>query len=112
MRSGVLLIVVTMFAALGVYYLLELAAGALFRRGKLKNAVVLLAVGSTEEMWSNVLNVRSRLPESSVIVLCEKEMDLVRLEPGLKGVVFASPDTVGDTVCAQLAIFPRKKQDA
>ena len=48
MRSGVLLIVVTMFAALGVYYLLELAAGALFRRGKLKNAVVLLAVNLLE----------------------------------------------------------------
>ena len=43
-RSGLFLIVVTMFAALGVYYLLELAASALFRRGKLKNAVVLLAV--------------------------------------------------------------------
>lgn len=111
MRSGIVLIVVTTFAALGVYYLLELAAGALFRRGKLKNAVVLLAAGSTEEMWSNVLNVRARLPESSVIVLCEKEMDLVRLEPGMKGVVFASPDTVGETVCSQLSVFPPEQKE-
>lgn len=111
MRSGIVLIVVTMFAALGVYYLLELAAGALFRQGKLKNAVVLLAAGSTEEMWSNVLNVRTRLPESSVIVLCEKQMDLARLEPGMKGVVFASPETVGETVCSQLAVFSQKKED-
>ena len=77
----------------------------------LKNAVVLLAAGSTEEMWSNVLNVRTRLPESSVIVLCEKQMDLARLEPGMKGVVFASPETVGETVCSQLAVFPQKKED-
>ena len=111
MRSGLFLIVVTLFAALGVYYLLELAASALFRRGKLKNAVVLLAVGSTEEMWNNVLHVRARLPESGVIVLCEKELDVARLEPGLKGVVFASPDTVGDTVCNQLAVFPTKRTD-
>ena len=111
MRSGLFLIVVTMFAALGVYYLLELAASALFRRGKLKNAVVLLAVGSTEEMWNNVLHVRARLPESGVIVFCEKELDVARLEPGLKGVVFASPDTVGDTVCSQLAVFPTKRTD-
>ena len=46
-----------------------------------------------------------------MIVLCEKELDVARLEPGLKGVVFASPDTVGDTVCSQLAVFPTKRTD-
>ena len=42
MLSGILLILVTMLAVLGAYYLTELASQADAKRKTLKNAVVLL----------------------------------------------------------------------
>ena len=104
MLSGIMLIVVTMFAVLGAYYVSEMLTRCLLRRRKLQNAVVLLAAHSPEEMWNGVLDVRAKLPESAVVVLCAQELELHRLEPSMKGVVFATPDTLGEVVCAQLAM--------
>ena len=52
MLSGILLILVTMLAVLGAYYLTELASQASAKRKTLKNAVVLLCVQDAEQMLS------------------------------------------------------------
>lgn len=102
MLSGVLLIVVTMFAVLGAYYLSDVLAGCARRRSRLCGAVVLLAADGAAQVWNGVLDVRARMPDAPVVVLCREPVDAQRLEPSMKGVVFATPETLGETVCAQL----------
>ena len=72
MLSGILLILVTMLAVLGAYYLTELASQASAKRKTLKNAVVLLCAQDAEQMWAAVLDARAKLPDAALVVLSPK----------------------------------------
>ena len=95
MLSGILLILVTMLAVLGAYYLTELASQAGAKRKTLKNAVVLLCAQDAEQMWAAVLDARAKLPDAALVVLSPKAAEAQPLEPSMRGVTFASPGTVG-----------------
>lgn len=98
MLSGVALIIVMMFAVLGVYFLSDVLTG-LWCRERPENAVVLLAADTPEEMWDGVLNVRCRFPTSEIIVLHSRGgIGAPRLAASMKGVRFATPEDVGDVV--------------
>ena len=101
MLSGILLILVTMLAVLGAYYLTELASQAGAKRKTLKNAVVLLCAQDAEQMWAAVLDARAKLPDAALVVLSPEAQPL---EPSMRGVTFASPGTVGAEVCRLLAV--------
>ncbi len=101
MLSGVMLIVVTMFAVLGAYYLSDLLTGHLLRRKRARPLVVVEAE-SGEQLWSGVLDVRAVLPDAPVVVLCEQREALPPPGAGLRGVAFATPETLGRVVQAQL----------
>lgn len=104
MLSGILLILVTMLAVLGAYYLTELASQASAKRKTLKNAVVLLCAQDAEQMWAAVLDARAKLPDAALVVLSPKAAGAQPLEPSMRGVTFASPTTVGAEVCRLLAV--------
>ena len=72
MLSGILLILVTMLAVLGAYYLTELASQASAKRKTLKNAVVLLCAQDAEQMWAAVLDARAKLPDAALVVRSPK----------------------------------------
>lgn len=109
MLSGIMLIIVTMFAMLGAYYVSDLLTNFFIKKAKLKNAVVLLAAQSSEEMWNGVLNVRTKMPESVVVVLCAETLECQRLEPSMKGVLFATPQSIGEVICKAFAIKQENK---
>ena len=100
MLSGILLILVTMLAVLGAYYLTQASA----KRKTLKNAVVLLCAQDAEQMWAAVLDARAKLPDAALVVLSPKAAGAQPLEPSMRGVTFASPATVGAEVCRLLAV--------
>ena len=77
MLSGVMLIIVTMFAVLGAYYLSDLLTNCLFRRRKAAEALV---------------------------VLCPQEDAFTPPGAGMRGVAFATPDTLAQVVQAQLKV--------
>lgn len=104
MLSGVMLVVVTTFAVLGAYYLTELLAQGLARHRKMPGAVVVLAPSKGGDVWGDVLDLRDRLPDAHVVVVTAGACNLQGLEPSMKGVVFATADTVGPAVCEQLRI--------
>lgn len=103
MISVLMLIIVTVFAVLGAYYLSDLFTASVFRPKHVQRVAVLLGTDHMEDMWNGVLDLRSRMPHTKIIVLCPEETPTCqRLEPSLRDVVFATPDTVGDVVCEQL----------
>ena len=73
MLSGVMLIIVTMFAVLGAYHLSDLLTNCLFRRRKAAEALVVLRADTSEQMWAGVLDARAALPDTAVVVLCPQE---------------------------------------
>jgi len=102
MLDGVMLILVTMFAVLGAYYLSEVLAEALLRDKDARAVAVVAAGDDPAKLWSSVLDVRVRLPRSTVIVVSDRP-ELCTLEPGLQDVLFTAPDALGAAVCAALA---------
>lgn len=103
MMSVVMLIVVTIFAVLGAYYLSDLFTASVFKPKHVQRVAVLLGTDHMEDMWNNVLDLRARMPHTHIIVLCPEETATCqRLEPSLRDVVFATPETVGAVVCEQL----------
>ena len=105
MLSGVMLIIVTMFAVLGEYYLSDVLTRSLFHTRQIRNAVVLVATDSPEQMWAGVLDTRAKLPESEIILLCANANTIQpELEPSMQSVTFATPDTIGDAVCRCLGM--------
>ena len=102
MLSGVMLIIVTMFAVLGAYYLSDLLTNCLFRRRKAAEALVVLRADTSEQMWAGVLDARAALPDTAVVVLCPQEDAFTPPGAGMRGVAFATPDTLAQVVQAQL----------
>lgn len=94
MLSGVMLIIVTMFAVLGAYYLSDLLTNCLFRRRKAAEALVVLRADTSEQMWAGVLDARAALPDTAVVVLCPQEDAFTPPGAGMRGVAFATPDTL------------------
>ena len=104
MWNGVMLIVVTMFAVLGAYYLSDLLMQGCARRRKVQDSVVLLAADTPESMWSGVLEIRGKMPEMPVMILCPPGAEMQRLEPGMKGVQFVTRETMSDVLCRALHV--------
>ena len=105
MLSGIMLIFVTMFAVIGAYYLSDLLTAFLFRSKRQANVAVLMAGDRMEDVWNGVLDLRARLPQSTVVVLCKSlPADTQHLEPSMQNVLFATPETVGEVVCQQLVV--------
>ncbi|MEF9865348.1 MAG: hypothetical protein RR576_11235 [Oscillospiraceae bacterium] len=103
MLSGVMLIVITMFAVLGAYFLSDVLTSCIFKSGKIPKAIVLLSTGKLDEMWNGITDIRQKNPECDIIVLCSGAMDeKERLEPSMRGVSFATKETIGTTLCARL----------
>lgn len=86
MKSGVILIVITMFAVLGAYYLSDLVAQWFAGRKRLRQAVVVVTGESPEEIWENVMAVRGRMPELSVLAVYEQNQSACLREPGMKNI--------------------------
>lgn len=103
MLSGVMLIVVTMFAVLGAYYLSDLLTRCLLRRKGTRGALAVLRAETGEQMWSGVLDLRALLPDLPVVVLCAEGETPVPPGADLRGVALATPDTLADVIEAQLA---------
>ena len=104
MLSGVALIVVMMFDVLGVYFLSD-ALAHLWCAERTDHAIVLLAVDSPEELWSRVLDIRSRMPAAEIVVMHHNEgLASMRLEASMEGVRFATAENVGDVICRCLAL--------
>lgn len=109
MLSGIMLIIVTMFAVLGAYYLSDLLTGCLFKSNAKNRVAVLLATERVEDVWNGVLDLRARIPQSTIVILCQTLPDeSQRLEPSMQGVLFATADTLADVVCRQLAVEKAK----
>ena len=89
MLSGVMLIIVTMFAVLGAYYLSDLLTNCLFRRRKAAEALVVLRADTSEQMWAGVLDARAALPDTAVVVLCPQEDAFTPPGAGMRGVAYA-----------------------
>ena len=85
MLSGVMLIIVTMFAVLGAYYLSDLLTNCLFRRRKAAEALVVLRADTSEQMWAGVLDARAALPDTAVVVLCPQEDAFTPPGAGMRG---------------------------
>ena len=102
MLSGVMLIVVTMFAVLGAYYLSDVLTGCLFRRKKAGEALVVLRAETGDRMWAGVLDVRAALPDIPVVVLCAEGETLSPPGAGVRGVALATPETLAEVIAAQL----------
>ena len=102
MLSGILLILVTMLAVLGAYYLTELASQAGAKRKTLKNAVVLLCAQDARADVGRRAGCARQLPDAALVVLSPKAAEAQPLEPSMRGVTFASPGTVGAEVCRLL----------
>ena len=98
MLSGVMLIIVTMFAVLGAYYLSDLLTNCL------AEALVVLRADTSEQMWAGVLDARAALPDTAVVVLCPQEDAFTPPGAGMRGVAFATPDTLAQVVQAQLTV--------
>ncbi len=103
MLSGVMLIVVTMFAVLGAYYLSDLLTRCLLRRKGTRDAVVVLRARTGERLWSDVLDLRALLPDLPVVVLCGKDGTPVPPGTELRGVTMATADTLADSIRSQFA---------
>lgn len=104
MLSGIMLIIVTMFAVLGAYYLSDLLTACLFKSKTESRVAVLLAADRMEDVWNGVLDLRARIPQSTIVILCQTlPADTLRLEPSMQGVVFATPETLAEVVCRQFA---------
>lgn len=104
MLSGVMLIVVTMFAVLGAYYLSDLLTVCFFKTKQVHSAVVLWATDSPEQMWNSVLEMRSKMPDSEIIIMrLSAEFAQEKQEPSMQRVLFATPETVGNVLCDCLA---------
>lgn len=86
MESGVILIIITMFAVFGAYYLSDLAAQWFAGRKHLRRAVVVISGESPEEIWENVMVVRGRMPELSVLAVYEQKQSACLREPGMKNI--------------------------
>ncbi len=99
-----ILIIVTMFAVLGAYYLSDLLTNCLFRRRKAAEALVVLRADTSEQMWAGVLDARAALPDTAVVVLCPQEDAFTPPGAGMRGVAFATPDTLAQVVQAQLTV--------
>lgn len=104
MLDGVMPIVVTTFAVLGIYFLWDMLARALAGRREPINAVVVWAPAGQDAAWGTVLDLRSRLPDARIVVLTPGPTAMERLEPGMKDVCFATPDTLAQAVCRQLHV--------
>ncbi|MEG1011639.1 MAG: hypothetical protein RSD27_02370 [Ruthenibacterium sp.] len=103
MLGTVMLIMVTLFAVLGAYYLSDLFTAHVFRPKRARRVVILAATDCIEDLWNNVLDLRTRLPHTVILVLCKEGTPTCqRLEASLRDVVFATPQTVGAVVCEQL----------
>ena len=100
MLSGVMLIIVV----LGAYYLSDLLTNCLFRRRKAAEALVVLRADTSEQMWAGVLDARAALPDTAVVVLCPQEDAFTPPGAGMRGVAFATPDTLAQVVQAQLTV--------
>ena len=94
MLSGVMLIIVTS----------DLLTNCLFRRRKAAEALVVLRADTSEQMWAGVLDARAALPDTAVVVLCPQEDAFTPPGAGMRGVAFATPDTLAQVVQAQLTV--------
>ena len=73
MLSGVMLIIVTMFAVLGAYYLSDLLTNCLFRRRKAAEALVVLRADTSEQLSLIHISEPTRLGMISYAVFCLKK---------------------------------------
>ena len=102
MLSGGMLIVVTMFAVLGAYYLSDVLTGCLFRRKKAGEALVVLRAETGDRMWAGVLDVRAVLPDIPVVVLCADGETIFPPGAGVRGVALATRETLAEVIEAHL----------
>ena len=102
MLSGVMLIVVTMFAVLGAYYLSDVLTGCLFRRKMAGEALVVLRAETGDRMWAGVLDVRAVLPDIPVVVLCADGETIFPPGAGVRGVALATRETLAEVIEAHL----------
>ena len=67
-------------------------------------ALVVLRADTSEQMWAGVLDARAALPDTAVVVLCPQEDAFTPPGAGMRGVAFATPDTLAQVVQAQLTV--------
>lgn len=103
MLSGVMLIIVTMFAVLGAYFLSDILTECIFKKNSAPKVIVVLASNGAEQVWNSVVDAKAKMPDTEIIVLCNSEP--ARCEavvPSLRGVSFASSANIGQAVSNKL----------
>ncbi len=104
MLSGVMLIIVTMFAVLGVYYTAEVAA-EFFAKRKLTRTVMVTAYSENEGIYETVMHLRRCVPECEVVVLCnDGNIACEKLAGSMRGVHFTTCDNAVQLICDVLAL--------
>lgn len=112
MLSGVMLIVITMFAVLGAYFLSEVLTDYVFKNSSAPKSVVVLANGSVEKVWNAVIEVRNKLPNCQIFVVCQNTTQSAEnLQLPVKGVTFTTPENVGETINNALQIDLQKSEN-
>lgn len=104
MLSGVMLIIVTMFAVLGAYYLSDLLTNCLFRRRKAAEALVVLRADTSEQMWAGRAGCTRGFAGHRGGGAVPAGGRFTPPGAGMRGVAFATPDTLAQVVQAQLKV--------
>lgn len=104
MLSGVMLIIVTMFAVLGAYYTAELAA-EFFAKKQLTRTVLVTMCTDNNGAYDAVMNARRAAPQCEVVVLCrDGRAPSEGVSTAMRGVHFATKEEAADIICDILAM--------
>lgn len=104
MLSGVMLIIVTMFAVLGAYYTAELAA-EFFAKKQLTRTVLFTLCTDNDGAYGAVMNARRAVPQCEVVVLCKDgQPPSESVSAAMRGVHFATKENAADIICDILAM--------
>lgn len=99
MLSGVMLIIVTMFAVLGAYFLSDVLTECIFKKNSAPKVIVVLAGGNAEQVWNSVVDAKTKMPDTEIIVLCNEEpLRCQEVVPSLRGVSYASADNLNQVI--------------
>ncbi len=106
MLSVIVVIVVTIFAVLGAYYLSDLLASLIYGGADKCRYIVVGTAENRQNVWNSVLDLRRKFKGEKIVILCDaKTQQTVKmLSKDEQDVIFAVPDTIADIICDELYV--------
>lgn len=99
-----MLIVITMFAAVGAYYLSELFVQTIFKDKRMPHSVVVMAQESPEQAWADVLKIRSCIQGQQVLVVCPRAKQVTKMQAALHDVTVIQANCLPRHLCQMLKL--------